>query len=441
MPPIPPTATVYDIGSGQPTDNHHNAAKKAVEWLAERHRKGWRQAFIDWLDLIGPDDNADLGDLRLSEDAQTMLGINGGEWLLSRGAIQVKGEVRRINAHLLGRDGPWFSPAQQRWIAQLAERPLRLWRVTQVRRDDGLTLVDAIDQQAPPVTVQERAGSRTAQVGMLLGARVMDLGDHAELSGATYPFSKLHETGVLSAVADALEANLPPEKCRDLAEIEIARLWLAQWTEPTPMPELRDAGTGEAMLLVTDHYRVLDATALAHALAVQPDVSGNAADGWHRETQTEAGFTRILLAINPGRSADRIELFARTQNMADSGRVWFDALAGTAVSHLTREVTDPRSTAAHAGPAEPRQAPEIPPEEMTALVQQFMHRQYARWADEKIPALGHQTPRQAVATAAGLERVKGLLREYEENEVRMAADDQRETLSFQFLWDAVGITR
>ena len=41
----------------------------------------------------------------------------------------------------------------------------------------------------------------------------------------------------------------------------------------------------------------------------------------------------------------------------------------------------------------------------------------------------------------GLERVKGLLREYEANEARMAASDGRGTVSFQFLWDALGIAR
>ena len=440
-PPPQPSAAVFDIGSGLVADNHLNAAKKAMEWLSDRHRKGWRQAFTDWLNLIGPEKDDPIDEMSLSEDGQTMLAINGGEWLLARGEIRVKGEIRRINAHLLGRDGPWFSPLQQRWIAQLAEHPLRLWRVTEVRRDEGLTLVDAINHEAPAVVVQERRGSQTAQVGMLMGARLMDLGDHTELSGAIYPFTKLHEAGVLLAVGQSLSAQLHPENSRDLAELQIARMWLAQWTEAPPMPELRDAGTGDAILLVTDHYRVLDAAALAHALAQQPDVSGNPADGWHRETQTEAGLMRSLLSINPGRSADRIELFARTQNLADSGRVWLDALAGAAVSHLTREVTDPRSAAVQSGRAGPRRSPVLPPKEMSALFEQFIHRQYARWADEPIPVLGHQTPRQAAGTAAGLERVKGLLREYEANETRMAANDQREPVSFQFLWDAAGIMR
>lgn len=37
--------------------------------------------------------------------------------------------------------------------------------------------------------------------------------------------------------------------------------------QPQPLPDLRDDNSGEPILLVTDHYRVLDMAALAAALA------------------------------------------------------------------------------------------------------------------------------------------------------------------------------
>ena len=44
-------------------------------------------------------------------------------------------------------------------------------------------------------------------------------------------------------------------------------------------------------------------------------------------------------------------------------------------------------------------------------------------------------------TPARLERVKGLIREYEDNETRMARADGRGEVSYQFLWNSLGITR
>ena len=71
----------------------------------------------------------------------------------------------------------------------------------------------------------------------------------------------------------------------------------------------------------------------------------------------------------------------------------------------------------------------------------MLHRHYANWVDESISALGGRSPRQAIATPAGLERVKGLLREYEEGERQQSAAQGRPTVSYQFLWDALGISR
>lgn len=444
----PQSAPVFDISTGQAADSHDGAAGKAIDWLTDRHRKGWGQAVRDWLDRVAPSELFELGLPEQDEDLRESLVVNSGEWLLARGEIFAKGQLRNINAYVLGRDGPWFSPAQQRWIAQMAERELRLWRVTEVRRGQGLTLVDALDMDAPPVSVQERSGSQSAEVGLLIGARVMQLADHCELSGATYSFARLREAEVLQAVAAAADPALPLAQAREQAELTLARHWLKQWFTPAPMPQIIDASTGEPMLLVTDHYQVLDAAALAQVLAEQPDVEGDATTGWTRFQLLDSdldGARRSLLAINPGRGADRIELFARTQSLADGGRDWFDKLAGASVRHVTRELTDPRSSAARAGvgdePSSFAALPDIAPEDMTRLVEQVMRRNYAKWADEPVPLLGNLTPRQAIATPGGLERVRGLLREYEAGEARMAAGDGRAAVSLQFLWDSIGLTR
>jgi hypothetical protein len=294
---------------------------------------------------------------------------------------------------------------------------------------------------------------------MLMGARIMEVATgagidgHRELSGAIYPFSKLAEAAVLAQARQVLAAsvglNLHSDNQRDLFELEIARAWLDQWFAPAPLPQIQDASTGDPLLLVTDHYRVLDAAALAAALASQPDVGGDAQQGWNRLIEGADGAPRSRSTINPGRSTDRVELFHRTQRLADDGRAWFEGMAGAAVQHLTREITDPAGHLARAGGGEtgrtPRSAsagtPDLPPEVIAQAIEQALHRHYANWVDETIPALGGRTPRQAITTPAGLERVKGLLREYEAGERQQSAAQGRPAVSYQFLWDALGISR
>lgn len=434
-------------------DGHENAVRVAMDWLSDRHRKAWRNASAEVVELLRPDGLA--GGHDVDAELTQALAINAGEWLLARGDMFVKGEMRSINEHLLGRDGPYLTPGQQGWIAQLASRPLRLYRVTDVRPGEGLTLVDEIDAQAAPLVVRERSGSRSARPGMLMGARVMHLSDHLELSGAVYAFAPLREAGVIGSVRAALDAGLHPANNLQLAELAIARCWLAQGFEPLPVPEMRDAASGEPMMLVTDHYHVADAAALAAALAAQADVSGGPDLGWHRDVDAGDGMQRSLAAINPGKSADRIEIFYLTQRLADEGRSWFEALAGGAVALLRREVVDPRtaiagkSAAGHGrstagdgkGKGQRGTTAAPAPEDTTALMTQVLRKHYANWPDEPVPLLGKRTPREAIATPAGLERVKGLLRSYESAEEEMARADAREPVSYQFLWDALGISR
>jgi hypothetical protein len=119
------------------------------------------------------------------------------------------------------------------------------------------------------------------------------------------------------------------------------------------------------------------------------------------------------------------------------------------VQHLSREIVDPvgshtpsrRGAAARASDAAPSDGSGLPPEVLAQVFEQVIRRTYANWCDEAIPALDGRTPRQAITTAPGLERVKGLLRRYEDAERRQSAAQGRTTVSYQFLWDALGISR
>ncbi|MGH6627251.1 MAG: SEC-C domain-containing protein [Burkholderiaceae bacterium] len=429
--------------AAQAADSHEGAVQRAIAWLVERHRKGFKTAFDALTDSMLPADAGRDTFAHLDDEVLGIVQINLTEWMLAEGEIFAKGAQRRVCEYLLGSDGPGMSPKQRAWLMQLGEQPLRLHTVTDVHKGEGVTLCDALDMQAPPVQVRERAGSASMTPGMLIGCRVMRLPNHNELSGAIYPFSQLAAQGMLAQARAVADSMPQADNQRALMSYAIMTAWLRQYLEPPPMPKLVDAQTGEALLLVTDHYRVLDPATLAQALATCTDVSGDAQAGWLREFEGEDGQWRTRAAINPGKQPDRIELFYRTQRHADEGRAWFDALAGSSVQFLAREITDPVGAMSKPGKASAASAPEssLSPDAMAEAIEQVLLRSYANWADDPIPALDHKTPRQAIQSASGLERVKGLLRSYESGEADMAARQGRRTISYQFLWDALGIAR
>ena len=434
-------------------DSHDGAVERAVAWLAQQHRKAFVAALemeIDAVSLACFDEDKQATDEAMAGIDRALwdqLQLNLTEWLLAEGEISVKGDYRRVSELLLGPRGPLLTVGQRAWLAQLAERPLRLYDVTDVVPDSGVTLCDALDSTQAPIAVTEREGSRSMRPGMQIGARVMAVAGGHQLSGAVYPFAMLSGR----AVHEDLRAVLahPSPHAEDNAMMVGHRIivgWLAQHLCPAPLPDLVHVATGEPLVFISDHYEVRDWAALARALAAQPDVQGSREAGWDRLVDSDDGLTRSLatLAAQPG--GQRVSLLTKTAGLADSGRVWFEALAGDAVKYLLRDIADPRATLSRAAGAPAAAArtrlPEgIDPQELAQALAGVIKRTYARWADEAIPALSGQTPRQAMQSAAGLERVKGLLRSYEDGEARTAAQQGRAEISYQFLWDELGLQR
>ena len=437
---------------------HEGAIRRALEWLTLHHRKAFTsamQAMIDEVlfEFFDDDEAAEAAIADAGEAWWAQAQLNVTEWLLAEGELQVKGEAQRVSELLLGLRGPMLSVGQRDWLAQLARRPLRLYDVTEAVPGVGLTLCDALDFEQPPQRVIERAGSRALEAGQQIGARVMEVQGQLQLSGAVYAFSPaaghaLH--GRLRALLAEFGA------AQDAATLPLSRIvmkrWMAQFLLPAPLPNLIHTHTGEPLVFVTDHYDVRDWDALTTALSAQADVNGNHSDGWDRSLECDDGFFRPLATLSAASGGQRVAVLYKTARLAESGRAWFDALAGASVKFLLQEVSDPKGMLATADVAAARS--ELPTwpmdtdtdadtdtESLADTIEAVIRRIYAKWADEPIPALNHQTPRQSMRSEAALERVKGLLRSYEGGEVEPARQQRRREISYQFLWDAPGLTR
>ena len=445
-----------------PQDSTAGAVERALGWLGQYHRKAFAAAMETEIDEIvlsvfDEDEEAAATATRdVDETVWQQLQVNLTEWMLAEGDINVRGQHRRVAELLTGPGGPLFTVGQRAWLEQLAQRPLRPYHVTEVVPGTSVTVCDALDDTLVPQRVTERAASASLRVGELVGARLMSADGEIQFSGALYGFTTAAGRSLLARLREQVAAPVFDEEYEILhTGQQIIETWLAQFLLPAPLPHIVHASTGETLLFVTDHYALHDAAALEAALAVQSDVEGDRAKGWDRLVVGDDGMSRSLAQIRIESDGRRIAVQYPTERLAESGRGWFDALAGAAVSFQLQERSDPRGmlAARQAGGAGDAQAPGLPPGlplelppglDWAALADAYegvMRHQYANWADEPIPALDDRTPRQAIETASGLERVKGLLRSYEDGETRHAAQQGRRAISYQFLWDALGLQR
>jgi hypothetical protein len=425
---------------------HIDALSKAMEWISSRHSRAAREAINEYYFGALDDDQRDrIKDLPRQVYEGIM--VNAMEWLLADGVIESKGEERKVSGLLLGRGGPALAADQRRWLEGLVAQPLRLYEILEVAPGEGALLKDALAPEQPPIRVREKSGSRNMAPYDLIAVRVIPCDQHHELSGAVYSMPRGRSWNLIDELRREL-GDLRPEDplAKEVTATIIPSRWLELLLSPPEIPDFVDAYTGQPILLVTDHYRVNDWNALAAALAARPDIEGDRDEGWERIFEDEDGQRRSSLAVNLGNKPDRIEVFYRTQRYADQGRPWLEALADSSISFLTREITDPKGAPANRMESnEPRQPSKavnsLPPEAMTEVIQQYIHKVYADWADTPLEVLDDRTPRDMIGTSEGLERVKFLLRTYEHSEARQAEDQQREPVSYDFLWEALGIER
>ena len=437
-----------EVASAAPVEKeskgHDGAVARALDWLMTKHRKAASVA-VDAM-IVGGLTGEEQEALEAQDDQiWQSIHINASEWLLAEGYMLVKGEQKRVSEHILGQGGPLFTVDQRRWLEQLAERPLRLYEVTDVIPGEQITVCDALDIEALPIVVREKTGSDASIMGLHMGFRLMEVDGHHELSGVAYQFSRFVIQDVIAQLREAVDQygesqdNLP-----EILSSIIRHKWLEQYVAPMAMPTMMDAYTGEPMLLITDHYRVKDWDALTQSLSSQHDVEGDRKEGWSRFLDCEDGETRVTVSINIEKRADKITLFYKTQSYADNGRSWFEEIVGDAAQFMTRELSDPKGMMANMSPdeeAEPEGVEsDVPPEMLADLVEKTILRMYANWADEPIQALNGKTPRQAIKTPAGLERVKGLLRSYQAGEKQQAEQQGRREISYEFLWRELKIS-
>jgi hypothetical protein len=308
-----------------------------------------------------------------------------------------------------------------------------------------MTLSDVMLPERPPVLVQEKSGSEQANLYDLIAARIMPVENHFELSGSVYAFPRHQSWDLLEDLRDELEGVEPDSPlAKEVTSFVITDRWLQLFLSAFEIPQLIDHVTGEALLFVTDHYRVQDWNVLVQALSGVADIEGSREEGWGRYFDGGDDLVRTSLRIDTGKRPDRIKVSYHTQQYADKGRPWFETIAGAAVVFVSREISDPKGLLATMQSNEDTKTEEPPllsPEIMTELIEKRIHQLYVNWADEPLPLFNDRTPRETIQTPEGLEQVKFLLHTYEHGEAQQAKAQHRAPVSYEFLWQSLGITQ
>ena len=166
----------------------------AGPWLLEHYAAACNDALEDGF-FSGLPPVVRAGVDEAPENVRRFVEVNALEWLLADGQLALgRGKrARKVAAAalVLGPDGPPLEPEHRERIVAMAAEPLRLYEVTQVSVDKCLTLRRLLAPAEPARHVIEPDVAHGAEVGDVLGARLLPLdGGQWETSPALYPLSE-----------------------------------------------------------------------------------------------------------------------------------------------------------------------------------------------------------------------------------------------------------
>jgi hypothetical protein len=356
----------------------------------------------------------------------------------------------------------WKETALNRaYFAALRDAPVSLYEVSDVEPGASMVLRDLLTDAAP-VTVKEKSATRTLKQWDRIAVRVVPERDHHVISGALLPFHADAVDFLFAGLRDALKLKkrnglrLSRDQLLGCAPIFTAA-WLFIEIDRALSPALPQFTNSDGDDVVFHDLRFPLASGVTQKviaerldrmkgfypdgpkcwnwLATRKRRGGKTGGGIMLDTQMEGAIVlgalelqgkTLIVTVNSAERAAKVETLINA------------AAGGLLKSPLTtiRTVDQMRAEERHAGPG--AAADEIPPDIARQLVRDHLDKHYRETLDAPIPALGGKSPRQAVRTAAGREKVIDWLKTLENHSAGHGEGPIAE-YDFGWMWVELGL--
>jgi len=260
----------------------------------------------------------------------------------------------------------------------------------------------------------------------------------------------------------AIRGLLTPEGQLSEAAFLFTNLWLGRLLENQSGPRLPEISNsdGESFAFTTLHFPLLPATAptaLREALGTIPSLSPASDRFWNwledGPSTVEAApaprpGTRLITTMDDGArvlgnveiTPKAVTLSVNSERRAERGRAMLEpALSGLVRAPFVERQELEQALAERQD--KPKPSSGLSREEERAIVQQSLDAHYRQTLDQLLPLLGNISPRQAVRTPRGREKVAAWLKMLENNGMRRPPDDPMAGYDFGWMWAKLGIER
>jgi hypothetical protein len=370
------------------------------------------------------------------------------------------------------------------YLRALRDSVMSLYEVVEVKPGRGLVLRDLV-RGGEPVDVDERLGSESAARWDRLGVRILTMGGRHHLSGAVLVFQPEAAETVLRIFRESPERlkRTLTEQIGTLSENEKRRLdemlsdrtlvlgeasrvitwiWLAYTIKQlkAPRPSLTNFD-GEQVVFAKVRFAIAKESRaeVTQLLDGAPELAREAEKlswRWHRPDGKETGpkaesgislaswdESGALLLGHVELRGKWLVLEVNSVSRAERGRQLLRELLGGLIGESVTETQSVGSAleeqrSRKRSPAKDDEST-LPADEAARMMREFLDRHYRRVIDEPLHATGDVSPREAVSTAEGREKVIGWLKYLENFESLRARKEGTRTYDFTWMWNELGV--
>ncbi|RUW61045.1 hypothetical protein [Mesorhizobium sp. M7A.F.Ca.US.008.03.1.1] len=431
-------------------------------------RDEWRDCFEEVFDdHLGPvlDDDGmefeDLAEILGDSWAMTLWGCAFEDFLTQDFDV---GGVNIVDEYLKRRG--WKEGAQAKaYMKALRTSIMSLYEVSDVVPGKSLVARDLL-RGGDPITVSEGTATKTLKQWDKVAARIVPVMGKNLFAGGLLPFTPQATEILFDGLRGIFEKKgvkkLPVFKNEDLQTV--ASMFTLSWLFDTlgrvlETPLLKNA-EGDDIMFHDVRFPLSSGTTqkdIAVRLTAIPGMLQQNPKFWNwledepkggRKTKHSDALSLDTTMDNGLRVLGNVELkgcflhlSANSDTRADKGTALIrQALGDLLGMPETKIETVEQLMAERPTRDRGRKSTDIPLEIAEQVVHEFMDRQYRGTLDQPVDMLGNKTPRQAVKTPAGRQKVAEWLK-YLENQSAKRADpeDPIATYSFEWMWRELGV--
>lgn len=340
-------------------------------------------------------------------------------------------------------------PAARRYLQALAESRPSLYEVLEVKLDEGLRLQDRLNP-GEPLWVSEQSATHYLHRWDILYARIVrpEFEQPPQITGGTMHYAP-EDGASLIEMAQAIAQDLPDLEGRQLSMLAFAHWVISGLSRMNQVLDMKN-GDGHALVLCTAHIplRALPGF-VEQRLNQAPDWTRQAPDQkvWDKTRaashNTPGGVNHIT--IDQQTLIASVELSGRSLILQTNSEERLDDALSSLREHLGTDALGEPSIERHhpldllhadneeaLEASVPPPEPEHMPEHEKALIKDLMDAHYRRVLRQRIPVLGNKTPRMALRTKSGRQKVIEWLKIIDNGA-------QRQGYDVGWMWEELGL--